>query len=69
MKLDVAFYPARIVNYSAMVDGSEAVRVLGIAENLYNKHRKYGSDWNPWHPFANAFDYQLARALSTPKRS
>ena len=68
-KHDVSFYPARIVNYSAVVEGSEAGRVLGIAESLYDKHRKYGSDWNPWHPFANAFDYQQARALSTQKKS
>ena len=64
-KHDVPFYPARIVNYSTVVEGSEAGRVLGIAERLNDKHRKYGSDWNPWHPFANAFDYQQDRALST----
>ena len=56
-KHDVSFVPARIVNYNAEFEGAEAGGVLGIAESLYDKHRKYGSDWNPWHPFANAFDY------------
>ena len=45
-KHDVSFYPARIVNYN-MVGGSEVGRVLGIAESLFDKHRKYGLDWNP----------------------
>ena len=69
MKHDVSFVPARIVNYNAELEGAEAGGVLGIAESLYKKHRKYGSDWNPWHPFANAFDYQQARALSAQKKT
>lgn len=52
-----------------MFEDMQAGRVLGRADSLYNKHRKYGTDWNPWHPFANAFDYQQARALSTQKKT
>ena len=67
-KHDVSFVPARTVNHSAVFEDAEAGKVLGRAEGLYDKHLKYGSDWNPWHPFANAFDYQQARALSTQKK-
>jgi hypothetical protein len=30
----------------------------GKATGLYNKHRKYSEQWNPWHPFWSAHDFQ-----------
>ena len=41
-------------------------QVVGEATSLYDKHRK--PNWNLWHPFANAFDYQQARALGTQSK-
>jgi len=32
--------------------------VHGKATGLYNKHRKYSEQWNPWHPFQSAHDFQ-----------
>ena len=26
-------------------------KAYGKATGLYNKHRKYSEQWNPWHPF------------------
>ena len=59
-KHDVSFVPVRTVYHSAIFEDLQAGRPLGVAHSLYDKHRKYGSNWNPWHPFANAFDYQQA---------
>ena len=36
----------------------------GKATGLYNKHRKYSEQWNPWHPFRSAQDIQQAQSFS-----
>ena len=68
-KHDVSFVPVRTIYHSAIFEDLQAGRTLGVAHSLYDKHQKYGSDWNPWHPFANAFDYQQARALSSQRKT
>ena len=68
-KHNVAFVPVRTIYHSAIFEDLQAGRTLGIAHTLYDKHQKYGSDWNPWHPFGNAFDYQQARALSSQRKT
>ena len=39
----------------------------GEARSLYNKHWK--PNWNPWNPFANAFDYQHIYALDIQNKT
>jgi len=34
------------------------------ATGLYNKHRMYSEQWNPWHPFQSAHDFQQAQSFS-----
>jgi hypothetical protein len=41
--------------------------VVGEARSLYNKHPK--PNWNPWHPFANPFNYQQAFAFRTESKT
>ena len=36
-----------------------AGRTYGEAHGIYQKHRR--PDWNPWHPFKNARDFELGR--------
>jgi hypothetical protein len=36
----------------------------GKATGLYDKHRKYSEQWNPWHPFQSAHDFRQAQSLS-----
>ena len=36
-----------------------AGRTVGDARGIYQKHRR--PDWNPWHPFKNARDFELGR--------
>jgi len=36
----------------------------GKATGLYNKHRKYSEQWDPWHPFQSAHDVQQAQSFS-----
>ena len=36
----------------------------GKATGLYNKHRKYSEQWNPWHPFQSAHNFQQAQSFS-----
>ena len=36
----------------------------GKSTGLYNKHRKYSEQWNPWHPFRSAHDFQQAQSFS-----
>ena len=36
----------------------------GKATGLFNKHRKYSEQWNPWHPFRSAHDSQQAQSFS-----
>jgi len=35
-------------------------KAYGKATGLYNKHRRYSEQWNPWHPFWSAQDFQQA---------
>jgi len=39
-------------------------KAYGKATGLYNKHRTYSEQWNPWHPFQLAHDFQLAQSFS-----
>jgi len=39
-------------------------KAYGKATGLYNKHRKYLEQWNPWHPFQSAHDFQQAQSFS-----
>jgi len=36
----------------------------GKATGLNNKHRKYSEQWNPWHPFQSAHNFQQAQSFS-----
>jgi len=36
----------------------------GKASGLYNKNRKDSEQWNPWHPFRSAHDFQQAQSFS-----
>ena len=39
-------------------------KVFGKATGLYNKHREYSEQWNPWHPFRSAHNFQQAQSFS-----
>jgi hypothetical protein len=39
-------------------------KAYGKATGLYNQHRKYSEQWNPWHPFRSAHDFQQAQSFS-----
>jgi hypothetical protein len=39
-------------------------KAYGKATGLYNKHRKYSEQWNPWHPFQSAHNIQQAQSFS-----
>jgi len=39
-------------------------KAYGRAIGLSNKHRKYSEQWNPWHPFRSAHDFQQAQSFS-----
>jgi len=39
-------------------------KAYGKATGLYNKHRKYSEQWNPWHPYQSAQDFQQAQSFS-----
>jgi hypothetical protein len=64
---DVTFVTARKVTHTEVYGEAAGGQVVGEATSLYDKHRK--PNWNPWHPFANAFDYQQARALGTQSKT
>ena len=44
-------------------------KAYGKATGLYNKHRKYSEQWNPWHPFRSAHDFQQAQSFSLQTKS
>jgi hypothetical protein len=48
------------------VVGVQSVRekAYGKATGLYNKHRKYSEQWNPWHCIQTAHDFQQAQSFS-----
>jgi len=39
-------------------------KAYGKATGLNNMHRKYSEQWNPWHPFRSAYDFQQAQLFS-----
>jgi len=39
-------------------------KAYGKATGLYNKHRKYSEQWNPWHPFRSTHNFQQAQSFS-----
>jgi len=39
-------------------------KAYGNATGLYNKHRKYSEQWNPWHPFRSAHGFQQTKLFS-----
>jgi len=43
---------------------NEGGKAYGKATGLYNKHCKYSEQWNPWHPFQSARDFQQAQSFS-----
>ena len=43
---------------------NEGGKAYGKATGLYNKHRKYSEQWNPWHPVQSAHDLQHAQSFS-----
>ena len=51
--------------YHSDVVGVEAAggQAYGVATGLYNKYRIYLDQWNPWHPFDCAYDFQQAQSL------
>ena len=51
--------------YHSDVVGAEAAgcQAYGVATGIYNKHRIYLDQWNPWHPFDCAYDFQQAQSL------
>jgi hypothetical protein len=38
-------------------------KAYGKATGLYNKHRKYSEQWNSWHRFQAAPDFQQAQSF------
>jgi len=44
-------------------------KAYGKATGLYSKHRKYSEQWNPWHPFQSAHDFEQAQSFSQQKKS
>jgi len=59
--------PTRTQAHSQVV-GVENVggKAYGTATGLYNKHHKYSEQWNPWHPFWSAHDFQQAQSFRQP---
>jgi len=39
-------------------------KAYGKPTGLYNKHRKYSEQWNPWHVFQSAHNIQQAQSFS-----
>jgi len=39
-------------------------KAYGKSAGLYNKHRDYSEQWNPWNLFRSAYDFQQAQSLS-----
>jgi hypothetical protein len=38
-------------------------KAYGKTTGLYNKHCKYSEQWNPWHPFQTAHNFQQAESF------
>jgi len=57
--------PTKTKAYRQVVGVENAARkAYGKVPGLYNKHRKYSEQWNPWHPFRSAHDFQQAQSFS-----
>jgi len=39
-------------------------KAYGKATGLYNKHCKYSEQWNPWHSFRSAHNFQQPQSFS-----
>jgi len=39
-------------------------KAYGKATGVYNKHRKYSEQWNPWHPFRLAYHCQHGQSFN-----
>ena len=44
--------------------GNAGEKAYGKATGLYNMHRKYSEQWNPWHSVPSAHDFQQAQLFS-----
>ena len=44
-------------------------KAYGKATGLYIKHCKYSEQWNPWHSFQSAHDFQLAQSFRQQTQS
>jgi hypothetical protein len=44
-------------------------KAYGKATGLYNQHRKYSDQWNPWHPFRLTNTVQLAQSFSQENKA
>ena len=44
-------------------------KAYGKATGLYNKHRKYSEQWNPWHPFRSTNNFQQAQLFRHQTKS
>jgi len=66
-KLDLTCTPDRTKTkaHSQVVGVENAYgKAYGKATGLYNPHRKYSEQQNPWHPFQSAHDFQQAQLFS-----
>jgi len=66
-KLDLTCIPNSINTLAhRQVAGVEYAvgKAYGKATGLYNKHRKYSEQWNPWHPCRSSHDLQLAESFT-----
>ena len=54
-----------ITKYHSDVMAAESAdgQVCCVATGIYNKHRIYLDQWNPWYPFDCAYDFQQAQSL------
>jgi hypothetical protein len=43
-------------------------KAYGKATGLYNKHRKYSEQWNPWHPFSQHTTCNRLNHLANKKK-
>jgi hypothetical protein len=58
-------YPTQTKAHIHVV-GVEIVRgkLYGKVTGLYNKLQMYTEQWNPWHPFWSAHDFQQSQSFS-----
>jgi len=57
--------PTKMRAYRQVVGVENAgEKAYGKVTGLYNKHPKYSEQWNPWHSFQSAHDFQQAQSFS-----